>query len=414
MKKLKRILLCTLTSAMTLSMLPTTAAFAAGVDDPITEIPVYKTVTVETKGTLLPTEKFAISMVPATEEELNPVVDGTATPTTDANGQTIEAGPALKEDTVIFTFDATDNTASGSVQKNDKFKMEFKEAFDHTGVYRYYVTEKGVVDAEGNTTNTDNGYITFDKTKYVVDLYVDQNKDGDFVVANVVTTIPDKNTKPQTISFTNAIDCATLKIYKEVEGTEYQAGELYNFRILIPVGGTTIVLEDGQKIQARICDVNGTVIDTENGRTDEEGNIEFTVQGANLSANMATYGNAFQLKKGEWLELIGVPVTMVYKVEEVTDTDQFKKEGYTVTYDYKEYGSNKNDNTGYVKDQKGSVVSGTINTDTNEVTFRNTRNIEVPNSGISVDVIPYVLILLVVVCGGFLFFFNLKKRRTAR
>jgi hypothetical protein len=186
---------------------------------------------------------------------------------------------------------------------------------------------------------------------------------------------------------------------------------LYTFRILIPVGGTTIVLEDGQTFQARICDKNGTVIDTENNRTDENGNVTIKVAGDSITADMETYGNTFQLKNGEWLELLGVPVTMIYKVEEVTDTEQFKKEGYTVTYDYKEYGENETGSSGLKKDQEGSVVQGTINTESNEVTFRNTRNIEIPNSGISVDIIPYVLLMVVAVCGVILFVF--KKRRSA-
>jgi hypothetical protein len=58
-----------------------------------------------------------------------------------------------------------------------------------------------------------------------------------------------------------------------------------------------------------------------------------------------------------------------------------------------------------------SSVKGTINTNTNEVEFVNTRNMETPNSGISMNVIPYVVILLVAVCGAILLVYN-KKRRT--
>jgi hypothetical protein len=412
MKTLKRVLLLAMTPVIAMGMLPT-VTFASNAEDPVTEISVYKTVEVENKGTLLPSEKFIISMVPATADDLNPVVDGVATPVKDSNNQTIEAGPELVNNSVTFTFDATDNTLDGTVTKEEKFKLSFKTSFDHTGVYRYYISETGSIGMDGNivSSDQDNGYIEFDKTKYAVDLYVEQNTSGQYVVSNVVTTIPNQTTKPQSISFTNKIDCSTLKIYKEVKGTEYKQGELYTFRILIPVGGTTIVLEDGQTFQARICDKNGTVIDTENNRTDENGNVTIKVAGDSITADMETYGNTFQLKNGEWLELLGVPVTMIYKVEEVTDTEQFKKEGYTVTYDYKEYGENETGSSGLKKDQEGSVVQGTINTESNEVTFRNTRNIEIPNSGISVDIIPYVLLMVVAVCGVILFVF--KKRRSA-
>jgi hypothetical protein len=412
MKKFKKIILLLLANVMVFGTLPnaSTVTFASSANEPITEISVFKTVKVKTKGTLLPTETFLISMVPATEEELNPEVEGVKTPARDLNNQLVEVGPELNNDTLSFEFDATDNTLDGYVTKEEKFSLSFKTPFDHTGVYRYYVTEKGSQGLSGELVTKDNGYIKFDTTKYVVDLYVEQNSKGEYVVSNCVTTIPDQTTKPQTITFTNEINCSTLKIYKEVEGTEYQQGELYTFRILIPVGGDTIKLEDGQVIQAKICNKNGTVIDTENGRTDENGYVELTVQGDKITADMQKYGNTFQLKNGEWLELVGVPVTMIYKVEEVTDTDQFKKEGYTVTYDYKEYGANKTGTEGLSEDNKGSSVRGTVNTETNEVTFINTRNIEVPNSGVSVDIIPYALILLIVVCGGILFV--IKRRRT--
>jgi hypothetical protein len=128
---------------------------------------------------------------------------------------------------------------------------------------------------------------------------------------------------------------------------------------------------------------------------------------------METYATEFKLKNGEYLEILGAPVTMVYKVAEVTDTEEFQKEGYTVSYLYEEYGAN---NTGTVtvgdaQEVEGNVVQGTINTKSNEVTFINTREIEVPNSGISVDLLPYALVLLVALCGGILLIVS-KKRRT--
>jgi hypothetical protein len=46
------------------------------------------------------------------------------------------------------------------------------------------------------------------------------------------------------------------------------------------------------------------------------------------------------------------------------------------------------------------------------VAFTNKRTVDVPNSGISVDVIPYILVMIVAVCGGVLFIS--KKRRIAR
>jgi hypothetical protein len=168
-------------------------------------------------------------------------------------------------------------------------------------------------------------------------------------------------------------------------------------------------LAEGQTINAQICNANGVVIDTENGRTDDKGNVVLTVKGANIEADMKANATEFKLKKGEWLQITGVPVSMIYKVEEVTDA--IAGQGYTVTYNYTEAGYNKTDTMGLKKDVDASSVKGTINTNTNEVEFVNTRNMETPNSGISMNVIPYVVILLVAVCGALLLVFN-KKRRT--
>jgi hypothetical protein len=412
MKKLKQILTIALVALFALGMIPTTA-FAVAETTTVTastavkEIPVSKTVTVSKKGTLLPTETFTISMVPATEEDLNPVVEGVVVPATDAAGQTVEVGPALKDSTVTFNFGADDSTNTGSVKQEDVFTLDFDGSFDHTGVYRYYVTENEAFDEDGN--KVENGYITYDTTKYIVDLYVAQNSDNSYYVKSYVVTAEDWETKPSGLDFTNAIACANLKIYKNVVGTEYQQGELYTFRILIPVGGTTIDLDEGFELQAKIYDANGPVNDS---RSDENGDVWLTVAGANLEADMAECATTFQLKNGEYLEILGAPVTMVYKVEEVTDTEQFQKEGYTVTYDYKEYGKNDTATKADTTDNAGSSLVGTINTDTNEVVFTNTRNIEVPNSGISMDLLPYMLVL--VVAAGACVLFVMKKRKAAR
>jgi hypothetical protein len=110
---------------------------------------------------------------------------------------------------------------------------------------------------------------------------------------------------------------------------------------------------------------------------------------------------------------------MIYFVEEADVTG----EGYTQKYTYIEEGRRStvtvDNNTGSTDedaiaavDENGSVViKGTVNTTKNEVNFINTRYINT-ETGISLDLIPYVLILTAAVCGGILFF--VKKRRTDR
>jgi hypothetical protein len=405
MKKFKKLLSLVLATLMAMTILPASLSASAAQ----TSIRVYKTVKVDSSswGTLLPTETFEITMVPATSEQLNPEVEGKVVPATNSYGVEVEAGPELTKDTLEFTFDASDSTSGGSVEKYGDFNLNFVSDFTHTGVYRYYITEK----VNDNKT----GYISYDTKVYYVDLYVQQDSSDNFYVAEYVVVDEAKNTKPQKISFENEIDCANLVIAKQVNGVEYQQGEFYTFRILIPEGGTTITLEQGQVFKAIILDANDTpVIDEENGRTDKEGNVEIVVNGKDLQDDMSN-GTTFKLKAGEKLKIIGAPVSMVYKVEEVTDSEQFQKEGYTVSYDYIEQGTFNADKTKdgtntTLSDQSGNSVTGTVNTSKNEVHFINTRIIETP-TGIALEVLPYALVVLVAVCGIALFVY--KKRRSA-
>jgi hypothetical protein len=398
MKKFKKLLSLVLATLLVMTMLPTTLSAFADTANPVETITIYKTVTVPSTswGTSLPTETFEISMVPATSEQLNGVkVDGIE----------VEAGHTLTTPTLEFTFGAGDSTSSGEVEKSDDFDLDFTSAYDHTGIYRYYITEK--------VDNNKTGYIDYDETVYYVDLYVQQDSNGDYYVASYVAYDTSKTGKPQKISFENEIYCADLIIAKNVKGVEYQKGEFYTFRILIPEGGTTITLDDTQEFNAQILDSSSNVvIDTANGRTDDKGNVKIKVGGTDLSDNMSN-GTTFKLKAGEKLKIIGAPVSMVYKVEEVTDTEQFQKEGYTVTYDYVEQGtfaSGTDTNSSEVSDQEGSSVTGTVNTSKNEVHFINSRVINTP-TGIVLQVLPYALVVLVAACGIVLFVY--KKRRSA-
>jgi hypothetical protein len=424
MRKLKRVFAVTLAAMMTVGMLAT-SAYADGEttdtdgikDQHVDSITVSKTVEVSKNGTLLPDEKFEITMVPATSAQLVKE-DGSAV--TNSEGVKIQAGHELENDTIEFEFNASDSTATGSVTKSDTFNFQFKKPYTATGVYRYYVTETcPLTDDEGNTVYS-NGYITYDQTQYIVDLYILQDSVTDQFMVSTYVLQDSKAAKPQNISFTNKITCSDLKIYKKVDGTEYSKGELYTFRLLIPVGGTTINLKDGQTFTAYLRDANGTVVDTENGRTDAEGKVAIKVGGKNLEDAM-TEGTTFQMKAGEYLDIIGAPATMVYKVEEVVNDATVNasklslvEEGYTTTYDYKEYGTNDSETQpekGQISGVSGSSVIGTINTESNEVTFTNTRQVSV-GTGINLTMLPYALITLCAICGSILFIS--RKRRVDR
>jgi hypothetical protein len=433
MKKLKRVFAVTLAAMMTVGMLAT-SAYADGEtttdtdgikDRHVHSVTVSKTVEVSRNGTLLPDEKFKITMVPATSDQL---VDADGNAVTNSEGVKIQAGHELENDTIEFEFNASDSTATGSVTKSDTFNFEFEDPYTSTGVYRYYVTETcPLTDEDGNPlTDEDgnrvysNGYITYDQTQYIVDLYILQDSATDQFMVSTYVLQDSKAAKPQNISFTNKITCSDLKIFKKVVGTEYSKGELYTFRLLIPVGGTTITLKEGQTFTAYLKDANGIVVDTENNRTDADGKIAIKVGGDDLEADM-TEGTTFQMKAGEYLDIVGAPATMVYKVEEVVEDATVNasklslvEEGYTTTYDYKEYGKNKSETRpedNEIIGKSGNSVTGTINTESNEVTFTNTRQVSV-GTGINLTMLPYALITLCAICGGILFIS--RKRRVDR
>jgi hypothetical protein len=106
-------------------------------------------------------------------------------------------------------------------------------------------------------------------------------------------------------------------------------------------------------------------------------------------------------------------------VEEADVTD----EDYIQYYEYEESGKltstqsttlgNNTEEPQDAIDKNGNcvVVKGTVNHNGTKVTYTNTRIVNVA-TGVSVDLIPYVLVMLIAVCGAVLFIS--KKRRIAR
>jgi hypothetical protein len=179
-------------------------------------------------------------------------------------------------------------------------------------------------------------------------------------------------------------------------------------------------LEKGFKIVAKLYEITSTgdkpVVDS---RTDAEGRIELKVDGDDINANMKDCGTEFKLKKNEYLLLEGVPVTMIYKVEEVVDDGTVNASGkslieeqYTTSYEYVEQGTFASTTKTDEEKNNTNVKQGTINTSRNTLTFTNKRTVETPNTGINLDFAPYVLIVLIAVCGGIVFV--ARKRRVDR
>jgi hypothetical protein len=384
----------------------TYAGVSGTVDNPINEIPVYKIVKT-TANVALPSETFYATMVPATEAEINGAT---------VSETNVSVGPALANSVISFNFDASDSTTTGIVEKEGKFTLDC--TFTATGIYRYYIYEV-VANTEGDTTQyvappsekeNEKNYIQYDYTKYTVDLYVGE-KDGTYVVHSFSVS-SEKDTKPEKIAFTNKVSCANIIISKYVDGTEYTKDEAFDFYIMIPVGGDTITLKQGETIQGAIY----------NSDKSKASDVSVKVNGDGIDADVKANGTKFQLKNGQYLELYA-PVSMIYKVIE---EDYKKTESYTTTVEYAAYGTFQSEDKegketdgaktitcGTGEDAKEYVgVKGTTNTVSNTVAFTNSRHINVA-TGINLDFVPYVVVLaLVLAAGGAVLVY--KKKRTVR
>jgi LPXTG-motif cell wall-anchored protein len=394
---------------------PTTVATGT---QTLTTIQIKKIVKTTAKGVALPTESFYIQMAPATD------IDGK---TIGNSNVKIQPGPALNSPVVTFNFDASDDTSSGEVSKEGSFDLT-SLSFTSSGVYRYYITEvvkneSGTYEAPPQQTADQLHYITYDDTKYVVDFYVDQDtKTKTCSITNMTVNYADAatQTKPTKITFTNTIACANIEISKAAFGDAAFKDDVFDFYILIPVGGDTIELKDGETLEAWLYHGEELVKDDRTGGT---GKYTLTVKGAGIDADVIENGTHFQLKSGEHLEIVA-PVSMIYKVEEVTKT----ADGYSTTAEYQESGKflksttlsiEKGSNIGAAtyKNDDGveyniTWVRGTTNFEENQVVFMNARD-QLPDTGINLDFVPYVVILAAAIVLGGLFIF-MKKRKAAR
>jgi hypothetical protein len=397
MKQFKKIMSIVLATVMTLSMC--TVAFfsvsAEGEKD-YTKVEIIKDLQVHSEDTVVPDEHFAFTMTPV------------AAGGKDANGNTLQEGPALTTSKVVIDFDETSKAqeATGGtwvMEDSNTFDLSsLTTKFTNTGVYRYEIKETGAVDSKGNEIKE--SYIGFSEAVYYVDLYIVQDANDAFVIDKYVVTEKDKTAKPNDITFTNSYNCQDLNIYKTVTGTEFKQGEYYDFKILIPLGGKTIDLAENSYFLARIIGTDGAAV--KDDRVDSDGYLKILVQGTDIDSDMDEYGNSFQLKAGEHLQILDLPTTMIYKVEE--DKDTAEAEGYTVTYNYDEEGGISTSTMGNKTNQEGCTAQGTINSSKNTVEFVNDRTINAP-TGISLDVLPYAIIVLAAACGAILLVIKKKK-----
>jgi pilin isopeptide linkage protein len=270
--------------------------------------------------------------------------------------------------------------------------------FEKQGVYRYKVTET----AEAKSSNKT---ITYDDTVYIVDLYVGLNtKNNTLGVEYAVSQTQSGTKKP--IVFENDMMTSNLKIEKQIDGSQAKTDDVFTFWIKIPEGGTSIVLEGGTEIAAKI---------TESGKDDQPihtitvgGSMEQETPGnaAYVAEKSAATGwCSFELKAGQSLEIDGLPATMVYYLYE----QNYQADGYDTTHliKYDNTATEKSDInlSGSDLGEQTTVKGG------NYVYFLNTKNSN-PGTGIVLDIMPYVVIVLAAAACAVLFI--ARKRRITR
>jgi pilin isopeptide linkage protein len=356
---------CTMTAATVFADDPTPAANDAGTTK--VESLTFTKKFESTNGGILPDETFTFTMTPDTR------VDGTGKT---ADGLPIKQGIALTKDTVELEFGADhDEEQTGTFSFADK-------TFEGPAVYRYTVQEVKPSDDKANKA------ITYSTDVYTVDIMVD-NTNTPIAVLNVGTD-GSSTTEKKPITFTNTCETDKLVITKTVTGTMGDKIKQFNFSIDIPVVGTKLNLASGEEIAATITRNSGSTED-----------VTLTVGGE----------NKFTLANGEKLEIDHVPEGMIYTVKE----DSYENDGYNTSI----VGTFSSGNSTVTKEvKKGNVYDASAtgqNTPIvdggNIIAFTNHKDIT--NTGVAMNVAPYIAVLLVAIAGAIVLFVS-KKRNIER
>jgi hypothetical protein len=376
MKKGKKILSSLLAAAMVaaMSIFPVSAAETAGLqgdgNTAVTTLPFTKYVTVDENATI-PDMTFTFTMEP-----VDP--DGAT-----VDGQTVLKGVGSATTTVEFKTKEDKTITDEKISKTGSFNLP-DMSNQAAGIYRYKVTETA-----GSETDKQSTYVTYSTEEYYVDLYVMAMKDASGTTKNAIGFVQarDKDFNKAPIVFTNALTLHSICIKKEIVGL-IDADQEFTFYVKIPVGGVALDLTKGTVMTAYKTDRSGNKTTVTNiivggEQNDNEGWCEF------------------KLKGGESLTIDNVPVGMIYHVKEDAVN------GITTTYKVVSNGSTEEGVTAQSGNDAGWQ---TVSNATNEVIFINTKN--VTNTGIVLDVLPYVVVLLIAACGVVLY--TVKKSRSAK
>ncbi|VTT18432.1 fibronectin-binding protein [Streptococcus dysgalactiae subsp. equisimilis] len=221
--------------------------------------------------------------------------------------------------------------------KDKTVEVDFADVeFDKPGIYRYSVAE-----VKGQTKG-----VTYDETKYQLDVYVFYDEGAGKNIAKYVVPSEKGSTEKKPIQFNNELKTTSLTVNKIVTGNAGDRNRDFDFTLeLIP----NAEFEKGKK-------------------------VTFTKKGKDQTGTdvVATIGEEtkFTLKNGESLTLDKLPIGISYKVKE-TNADDYKvsaelKEAGKTAVTYKLGEAKESDETADVievtNNKEGIIPTGVVNT----------------------------------------------------
>jgi hypothetical protein len=417
MKKIKRILSVALASVMVLGlMVPTASALNINSSNSANlssykdedgfwkQLPFDKILTVDPSMNIPTGTKFTFSMEPravTSDDEISGTKVQQGTPLDTSSVDITYQNSDLKDTSITA---AVENSTNVTCTKTGVFTLP---TFTKTGIYRYTVKE--VVPEDANKQS----YITYDTTDiYRVDLYVTTVTATDGTqkigISSIVAVDLNDTTKKDNIVFNNSIGSAGLTIEKVIDGNGKNANDEFTFYIKIPEGGDNLTLDANTSFTATIHHTNNTT-DTKviNVAGAKDGNVVVTRDADGNCSTTTDGAQAFTLKGGESITFTNLPIGMIFYVTEAN----YASDGYTTTAEYVATGTGANSASFTQGGDQGTQTKGTIASGTNTMTFTNKKELT-PDTGINLDFIPYVLVMVLAVAGCVLFV--CKKRSNAR
>jgi pilin isopeptide linkage protein len=302
------------------------------------------------EGTSSPEETFTFTE--PVNISITDAAEGTVAPKIVVDSVTFSAGEA-KKDAVL---------ADG---KAVNIHLADGEAWTSVGVYTYSFSE-----VNGNVRG-----VSYKSETMYVKVTVTNAAAGGYEATYAVYTDgePGKSTKNN--SFTNTYSAGSLTVTKDVEGKLGDKNKAFTICVTL-----TNAKKDGLTVKS---DITITLPD---GSTQ-------TLAASDWNTPYYTVVD-FDLKDGESVTLSNIPYGVVYQVDEL----DYSSEGYTTTYE--------GENTATVR----GMVRGTLDSASESAKVINTKDPEI-DTGISLDSLPYVMMLAIAGAGLVVF---LAKKRSMR